>query len=571
MAPASRPGSHPEDAVYLKIYASRRNFWAPASASCGNEGLSLQAYVCRVADIQPGTREVDIGDMQARRALKVLVRTAMAAAGAALLAGCNEDIGVSSNARAFAPIPEATLASFTAKGTTRNAPVLIRAYKKEAELEVWKQGSDGRYVYVKTYPMCRWSGQLGPKQREGDRQVPEGFYTVTPGSMNPNSAYYLSFNVGYPNAYDRAWGRTGGSIMVHGICSSAGCFSMTDTQIEEIYAIMRESFAGGQHAVQMQSFPFRMTAENLAKHRLDPNIGFWRELKKGADEFEVTKMQTPVGVCNRHYVFAKPKGGASFDAEAACPPLDLDKEVLRAVADKEARDESEVQSLVAKGIKPIRIVYQDGGQNPAFAHRFAEVSRPDAIAAAPTEIVLDDTPKARSVAVQIASARRAVGDGLDRPETPVAGGGRRSRQAGGARRQARDDGLGCQAEPRQADRRDGCRPGRLRGRSLGLCQGRAQERHPLLLRPDHGQRRHAGRARRRAARRPGVGSGRQDRSAGLARPQARRPRHLGRGVGARRQLSPAQGLRPRSAHRGRDPCGAVAARRSSRRDGTPSL
>ena len=358
--------------------------------------------------------------MQARRALKVLVRTAMAAAGAALLAGCNEDIGVSSNARAFAPIPEATLASFTAKGTTKNAPVLIRAYKKEAELEVWKQGTDGRYVYVKTYPMCRWSGQLGPKQREGDRQVPEGFYTVTPGSMNPNSAYYLSFNVGYPNAYDRAWGRTGGSIMVHGICSSAGCFSMTDTQIEEIYAIMRESFAGGQHAVQMQSFPFRMTAENLARHRLDPNIGFWRELKKGADEFEVTKMQTPVGVCNRHYVFAKPKNGASFDAESACPPLDLDKEVLRAVADKEARDESEVQSLVAKGVKPIRIVYQDGGQNPAFAHRFAEVSRPDAIAAAPTEIVLDDTSKTKPVAVQIAAARRAIGDGLDKPAAPVA-------------------------------------------------------------------------------------------------------------------------------------------------------
>ncbi len=357
--------------------------------------------------------------MRARRAIKVLVRAAMAVAGAALLAGCNEDLGVSNNARAFAPIPDATLASFTAKGTTKNAPVLIRAFKKEAELEVWKQGTDGRYVYVKTFPMCRWSGQLGPKVREGDRQVPEGFYTITPGSMNPNSAYYLSFNVGYPNAYDRAWGHTGGSIMVHGICSSAGCFSMTDTQIEEIYAIMREAFAGGQHAVQMQSFPFRMTAENLAKHRLDPNIGFWRELKKGADEFEVTKLQTPVGVCNRHYVFAKAKAGASFDAESACPPLDLDKEILRAVADKEARDDSEVQSLVAKGVKPVRIVYQDGGQNPAFAHRFAEVSRPDAIAAPPTEIVLDDTPKAKSVAVQIAAARRAVGDGLAKPE-PVA-------------------------------------------------------------------------------------------------------------------------------------------------------
>ncbi len=371
-----------------------------------------------MAEPDPGASD-GIGDMRARRAFKVLIRLALAAAGAALLAGCNEDLGVSNSARAFAPIPETTLESFTAKGTTKNAPVLIRAFKKEAEFEVWKGQADGRYVYVKTFPMCRWSGQLGPKVREGDRQVPEGFYTITPGSMNPNSAYYLSFNVGYPNAYDRAWGHTGGSIMVHGICSSAGCFSMSDQQIEEIYAIMREAFAGGQHGVQMQSFPFRMTAENMAKHRLDPNIAFWRELKRGADEFEVTKMQTPVGVCNKHYVFAKAKGGASFDAESACPPLDLDNEVARALTDKEARDDTEVQNLIAKGVKPIRIVYQDGGQNPAFSHRFAEVSRPDAIAAPPTEIVLDDTPKARPVAVQIAAARHAIGDGLDKPEPVV--------------------------------------------------------------------------------------------------------------------------------------------------------
>ena len=171
---------------------------------------------------------------------------------------------------------------------------------------------------------------------------------------------------------------------------------------------MREAFAGGQHVVQMQSFPFRMTAENMAKHRLDPNIGFWRELKKGSDTFEVTKMQTPVGVCNKHYVFSAAKGGARFDAESACPPLDLDEEVIKAVNDKEARDDSEASNLIAKGLKPIRIVYEDGGQNPAFSHRFAEVSRPDAIAAPPTEIVLDDSPKAKPVAVQIAMAKAAV-------------------------------------------------------------------------------------------------------------------------------------------------------------------
>jgi hypothetical protein len=223
--------------------------------------------------------------------------------------------------------------------------------------------------------------------------------------MNPNSAYYLSFNVGYPNAYDRAWGHTGGSIMVHGICSSAGCFSMTDKQIEEIYALARESFAGGQREIQMQSFPFRMTAENLAKHRLDPNMPFWRELKRGADYFEVTKLEPPVGVCSKHYVFATPKSGNRFDAFEACPPLSEDPDIKTAVADKERRDDGEVAALVTKGVKAVRLVYQDGGQNPMFTNRFAEVSRPDALVAGPTEIVLDDSPRARPVAVQVAAAK----------------------------------------------------------------------------------------------------------------------------------------------------------------------
>ena len=343
--------------------------------------------------------------MSLGRTLRRLATLAVAVGGAALLSGC-EETGSASNARAFAPIPLETLQSMEAKGTVKDAPMLIRAYKKEAELEVWKRKPDGKYVFLKTYPMCRWSGQLGPKVTEGDRQVPEGFYTITPGQMNPNSHYYLSFNVGYPNAYDRANGHTGGSIMVHGICSSAGCFSMTDKQIEEIYAIARESFAGGQHAIQMQSYPFRMTAENMAKLRLDPNMPFWRELKKGNDYFELTKTETPVGVCNKHYVFgATPKGDARFDALSACPPLEEDQDVKALVEAKSKRDETEVAALVAKGVKPVRIIYADGGQNPEFANRLTEVSRPDALAAGPTEISLEEGVKARSVAVQIAAAK----------------------------------------------------------------------------------------------------------------------------------------------------------------------
>jgi len=310
----------------------------------------------------------------------------------ALLAGCQE-AGSLSAYRAYAPIPTETLALMDGKSTTKNAPVLIRSYKQEAEVEVWKQKVDGRYTLLKTFPMCRWSGQLGPKIREGDRQVPEGFYTITPGQMNPNSAYYLSFNIGFPNAYDRAWGRTGTAIMVHGICSSAGCFSMTDPQIEEIYALVREAFAGGQRGIQMQSLPFRMTAENLAKHRLDPNIAFWRELKHGVDHFEVTKLETPVGVCNKHYAFATPKPGSRLDALAACPPMNEDGQIEQAVAARDNRDLTEVAALAARGVKPIRIVYKDGGQNPLFARQFAEVSQPDALVGAPTEIVVDENQK----------------------------------------------------------------------------------------------------------------------------------------------------------------------------------
>jgi murein L,D-transpeptidase YafK len=273
--------------------------------------------------------------------------------------------------------------------------------------------SDGRYALLKTYPMCRWSGQLGPKVREGDRQVPEGFYAIAPGQMNPNSAYYLSFNVGYPNAYDRAHGASGGAIMVHGACSSAGCFSMTDQQIAEIYAIARESFAGGQRQIQMQSYPFHMTAENLAKHRADPNIAFWKQLKEGADNFEVTKAEPAVGVCGRRFVFnstpANP--GQRLEADAACPPLKQDPEIASLVSTKQHQDEERVAELTAGGVKAVRLLYADGGQHPDFFSKMSEASRPDALAQAPVEIDLSDSKLAKSPALQIAATKAAKASG----------------------------------------------------------------------------------------------------------------------------------------------------------------
>ena len=341
-----------------------------------------------------------------RMSARVATRIAVLAALSGLLGGCEESL-TRSNGRSTAPIPSKVLALMKEKNTDAHKPILIRTFKKEAELEIWKQQADGQYTLLKTYPMCRWSGQLGPKVKEGDRQVPEGFYTITPGQMNPNSAYYLSFNVGYPNAYDRAHGYSGGSIMVHGACSSAGCFSMTDDQIAEIYAVAREAFGGGQRASQMQSLPFRMTPENLAKHRFDPNMKFWKDLKEGSDQFEVSKQETKVAICARRYVFGQTSadGRPVRDGLAACPPLQEDQQLTALVAEKQKQDEAKVAELVASGVKPVRMVYADGGQHPEFAMKINELSRPEALEQGPREIIVDEKGRPVPAAVQVAAAK----------------------------------------------------------------------------------------------------------------------------------------------------------------------
>ena len=141
------------------------------------------------------------------------------------------------------------LAELQQKNMPQDSPMLIRIFKEESELEVWKQDTTGRYALLKVYPICRWSGDLGPKVKEGDRQAPEGFYPITPGLMNPNSNYYLAINTGFPNVYDRANNRHGAFLMIHGDCSSRGCYAMTDEQIGEIYSLAREAFLGGQKEV----------------------------------------------------------------------------------------------------------------------------------------------------------------------------------------------------------------------------------------------------------------------------------------------------------------------------------
>lgn len=195
-------------------------------------------------------------------------------------------------------------ADLAKKGLILGQPILIRIFKESDELELWvKTGSE--YRLYKTFIICAWSGDLGPKQKEGDGQAPEGFYTVGRTQMKPDSQYHLAFNLGYPNGHDRANGRTGSFLMVHGNCVSIGCYAMTDKGIEEIWLLADEALKGGQTAFQVHSFPFRMTEENLTRHQASPWVGFWQTLKPGYDGFETGRKDLKVSVVNKAYVVSE--------------------------------------------------------------------------------------------------------------------------------------------------------------------------------------------------------------------------------------------------------------------------
>jgi murein L,D-transpeptidase YafK len=305
----------------------------------------------------------------------------VALAASVLLAGCDTDqVSLATNAKANQPVTPKLLAAMVEKNMDLQSPILIRLFKQEAELEIWKQTRNGQFALLKTYPICRWSGDLGPKVREGDRQAPEGFYSINPSQMNPQSAYYLSFNTGFPNAFDRALGRTGSQLMVHGDCSSRGCYAMTDEQIAEIYSLGRESFFGGQKAFQFQAYPFRMTPVNMAKHRNNPNMAFWKMIKEGYDHFEVTRQEPRVDFCEKKYVFDAAKAPDAkrdpvFDASAKCPAYVIPEDIASAVREKHERDEAEYSKLVARGTPVARMnTGIDGGMNKIFAAKIPEGS-----------------------------------------------------------------------------------------------------------------------------------------------------------------------------------------------------
>ena len=233
------------------------------------------------------------------------------------LASCQDGSIDDFSPKATRPLPQKIIDKMKAKGMAKNAPIYIRVFKDEHVVEVWKQKTTGKYDLIANYNICAWSGTLGPKFKQGDRQAPEGFYPIRPHNMNPASKYFLALNTGFPNAYDRSHGRSGSDLMIHGACSSSGCFSVTDDNVAEIYAFARDAFAGGQQEIMLELMPFRMTPEKMAVYRKHKAFEFWNMVKEGYDYFELTKIPPKVGFCEKKYVFNR--GISGGNGSEACP------------------------------------------------------------------------------------------------------------------------------------------------------------------------------------------------------------------------------------------------------------
>ncbi|AHG21348.1 transpeptidase [Chania multitudinisentens RB-25] len=196
------------------------------------------------------------------------------------------------------------------------SPVYIQIFKEERKLELYaKMGNEFRLV--NTYPICNFSGGLGPKRREGDFKSPEGFYSVDVRSLKPNSKYYRAINIGFPNDYDKAQGYSGAYLMIHGECKSVGCYAMTNTYMDEIYRYVETAFAYGQTQVSISIYPFRMTEQNLQRHRNSSHIRFWQQLKPGYDYFAKHRQPPTVGVANGQYVLTQPVTGSGQPTQYA--------------------------------------------------------------------------------------------------------------------------------------------------------------------------------------------------------------------------------------------------------------
>ena len=184
--------------------------------------------------------------------------------------------------------------------------LFIRIFKQEKILEVWGAStSDGVFKQVKRYAVCRTSGNLGPKRREGDLQIPEGFYHID--RFNPKSNFYLSLGINYPNRSDQvlgAKGKLGGDIFIHGGCETIGCIPITDDAIKEVYWLAVQAKSNGHAKIPVHIFPTKLDAPTMARLKSTfPNddvlINFWKNLKIGYNWFERERKLPTISISRR--------------------------------------------------------------------------------------------------------------------------------------------------------------------------------------------------------------------------------------------------------------------------------
>jgi murein L,D-transpeptidase YafK len=169
------------------------------------------------------------------------------------------------------------------------APVYLRVTKEPERIDVFLEGAGGNFQRFRSYDVCALSGQIGPKLRAGDLQVPEGFYAITREGLRPGSTSHLGLDIGYPNLADRQLRRSGGGVAIHGGCKSNSSLAITDPAIEEIYTLVDAAMRAGQAAVPVHIFPFPLTSGRLRRERENKNYALWANLQLGWDLFEKTK------------------------------------------------------------------------------------------------------------------------------------------------------------------------------------------------------------------------------------------------------------------------------------------
>lgn len=186
---------------------------------------------------------------------------------------------------------------FTEKNLDYNSnfKIIFRAFKSEGIFEVWVKTSN-QYILLKEYPICSSSGELGPKRKQGDYQVPEGLYYID--RFNPYSNFYLSLGINYPNSSDKILGEKGnlgGDIFIHGSCVTIGCIPLTDSFIKEVYIIAVEAKSKGQAKIPVYIFPTRMSEANFSKIKENQKdnsiIKLWEQLKNAYNNFEKNKTE----------------------------------------------------------------------------------------------------------------------------------------------------------------------------------------------------------------------------------------------------------------------------------------